>query len=251
MSAQIQDFVTDFPSDALATGLALVKGQTVTKRAALLAALNIESYVGGMFVDDAPVPMFSSLDEAMRAAIASDDSCPTKDEAIAAFEAVMPDDSGTMKAGIGKGQWMTILKTILDFWVGAYSVYPFDEVVMSQEITATSQLIYNDGVGSPFTLGGNTVIGDNAGAIFIWQKITVGTPEAAIPKGSVSTIGWAWFKNYDNTKSIVLRTASGIGNNFATVLPNSEFVLYMGLSISPYAISADGSVTMEYAFFNA
>lgn len=101
---ELVEHVDVFPSVSLKTGLAFVKGDPVTTSAVSLAAVNIESYACGQFFGSDPVPMFAAL-----AAV----NIPSKDEAIAAFEAVMPDDSGTMKAGVGKGQWLTILKTLL------------------------------------------------------------------------------------------------------------------------------------------
>lgn len=105
MSAPYEELVSEFPSSALKTALAFIKGEAVTKTEIALAAINIESYAAGLFIKDEASPMFA-------AAMASPPA-PTKDEALAAFAAVMPDDSGTMKAGDNKGAWLTIITTLL------------------------------------------------------------------------------------------------------------------------------------------
>jgi len=101
MSESITSFVEAFPTGALQTGLALVRGSAVSKREALLAVLNIESYAMGLFVGDGdPTPMFSSAEPPTYSA----------DEVEDAFAALMPDDSGTMKFGSNKRE---LFKTIL------------------------------------------------------------------------------------------------------------------------------------------
>lgn len=87
-------------------------------------------------------------------------------------------------------------------------------------------------------------------ALLIRQKISSGIAEAAFAKGSVSTIGWAWFRNYDNSKTISIRTTTS-GTVFLTLLPNSEVLIYIGTTMAPYHISPDGTAILEYALFAA
>lgn len=111
MSARMTEFVTEFPQQDLAVGLAafraLATGGEVDSRPLALAEINIQSYALGLYFGEFPNPVF-----ALRRELAAMDS-PDDEEVEAAFAAVMPDASGTMKAGVGKGQWLTILKTLL------------------------------------------------------------------------------------------------------------------------------------------
>ena len=121
---------------------------------------------------------------------------------------------------------------------------------MANEITTTTQLIFDDGEGGAFTLGGNSDITSMGNAILIRQKVSVGATEAALPKGSVSTIGWAWFKNYSDTATVTIRTTTG-GTDFLKILPNAEQLIYIGTTMAPWVITSSGSVTLEYALFAA
>lgn len=109
MSAERTDFVDVLPIGALKTGLAFVKGEKVGAKAIALAAENIFSYAAGQFLTDGP-QVFTC--PAMNAASA------TNAEVEAAFAAVLPSADGTMKAGVSKIDWQTILKTLLPFILG-------------------------------------------------------------------------------------------------------------------------------------
>lgn len=107
MSAERTDFVDVLPINSLKTLLSVVKGTKISGRAAGLAVDNVASYAMGQFLPD-DIPTFPPAPMNQAA------SC-TKEECIAALESVMPDHQGTMKAGVGKGAWLTILKTVLPF----------------------------------------------------------------------------------------------------------------------------------------
>lgn len=106
MSAERTDFVDVLPINSLKTLLSLVKGTKISGKAAGLAVENVASYAMGQFLPD-DIPVFLTP-------MMADASC-TKEECAAAIERVLPDASGTMKAGVGKLDWATILKTVLPF----------------------------------------------------------------------------------------------------------------------------------------
>lgn len=110
MSAERTDFVDTLPLASLKTGLAFVKGEKVGAKAIALAAENIFSYAAGQFLPE-EIPTFTG-------AVMAASGQATNQEVEQAFKNVMPDDSGTMKAGVGKLDWATILKTLLPFILG-------------------------------------------------------------------------------------------------------------------------------------
>lgn len=101
------EFVTTLPINSLKTLYAVVKGDTgITSRAARLAVDNVVSYGLGMFPDDAPLMMKNTMQASPQC---------TQEEALAAIESVMPDESGTMKAGVGKIDWASLLQKAIPF----------------------------------------------------------------------------------------------------------------------------------------
>jgi uncharacterized membrane protein YadS len=110
MSAERTDFVDVLPVASLRTGLSFVKGEKVGAKALALAAENIFSYAAGQFLPD-EIPTFGAA--AVMAGSSVDGPA-----AIAAFESVLPDAEGTMKAPVEKGAWKSILKTLLPFLLG-------------------------------------------------------------------------------------------------------------------------------------
>lgn len=120
---------------------------------------------------------------------------------------------------------------------------------MANEVTTTSQLVMDNGNAAPFTLGGLSVITSLGNQLYIRQEVTVGTSEAALDKGSVSTIGWAYFKNLDPTNFIDIRRGSGSGNHFGRLLPGMEWSIYVGDTFVPWAIADTGSCKLDYCLF--
>lgn len=107
MSARRTELVTELPIEDLKVGLSLVKGEKVGAQTLALAAENILSYAASQFLP-AEIPLMGSV--AVMAGSSVDQSV-----AIAAFEEVLPDAQGTMKAGVTALPWKTILKTLLPF----------------------------------------------------------------------------------------------------------------------------------------
>lgn len=115
-------------------------------------------------------------------------------------------------------------------------------------ITTICSLVDDDGEGGVLKVGGNTISTTSGNFARTHQWVIVGLTEAALAKGGVSTIGWAWFKNYNDTNYILIRAGSG-GTDFARVQPNSEFAMFIGVSMSPWAIASVTTCNLEYAFF--
>lgn len=114
MSARRTDFVDVLPTEDLKILLNLVKGNQVTPKDVGLAFENVSSYAMGQFLPGDPI-LFTS-----KKVMAS--SPPNAQDCVVALEAVMPDSSGTMKAGpVDKIAWGTILKTVLPFILSLFA----------------------------------------------------------------------------------------------------------------------------------
>lgn len=119
---------------------------------------------------------------------------------------------------------------------------------MANELTAVSSLVFDDGAAAVQRFGGNTIVTSMGNKLIIHQIVTVGITEAVLDKGSVSTLGWVFFKNLDGTNFITLRNGSGAGNSFARLVAGMEWQYYSGVTTAPWAIADTGSCKLEYIF---
>lgn len=98
-------------------------------------------------------------------------------------------------------------------------------------------------------LSGQTV--NMAGAYSVGGTITVGTSEAAIPLGSVTTPHWGWFYNLDATNYIQLYNGSA-GAVLVRLNPGDPPALIpIDPASTPYAKAHTGACKMEYLIFEA
>lgn len=74
--------------------------------------------------------------------------------------------------------------------------------------------------------------------------LTVTTSAIAIPLGSVTTAGYGYFKNLDDTNFIKIRAGSG-GTDVVKIKPLESAVFRLA-SNSPYAIADTASCNLEY-----
>lgn len=108
MSVELTTFVDVLPLDSLKTCLSLVKGETITKRAAALAALNISSYAAGQFLPADEITI------AMTSAGGPETTMLSLSECEAILTEMLPDASGTISAKkIGDGKMLEVFKTLL------------------------------------------------------------------------------------------------------------------------------------------
>lgn len=111
---------------------------------------------------------------------------------------------------------------------------------MSQEFTIGASIAYQDDEGSDVLAAVSDLVATISTKKFIHNKIEVGTSEEALPLGEVATLGWAFFKNLDETNYLELRSATGSGNDIIKIGP--------GLSAGPFHFGSD--VTAPYAVAN-
>lgn len=97
MAQEMTEFVDVLPMTSLKTCLAVVKGEPVTKAAAVLALVNLTSYVGGQFV---PLDVVTTQNAPM-----------TKGEAAEYLTAMM--DLGATIQKIGDGKLLDLAKLLL------------------------------------------------------------------------------------------------------------------------------------------
>lgn len=106
---EMTSFVDVLPLSSLKTCLSLVKGQEANRRDIALAVLNLSSYAAGQFIPvDGPLFAMPSGGQTMTATPLSLVEC----EAI--LVDLLPDDTGTMKAGrIDREKLLDLAKTLL------------------------------------------------------------------------------------------------------------------------------------------
>jgi hypothetical protein len=80
---------------------------------------------------------------------------------------------------------------------------------MADEIKVFGTLIYEDDEGGSIKISDDgDVVVDITTKKFTQVKVSVGLTEEAIPLGEVSALGWAFFKNHDDTNFAQIRTAT-------------------------------------------
>lgn len=117
---------------------------------------------------------------------------------------------------------------------------------MSDEITLSASLAYEDSEGADLSLAISALLASVATKKYMRHKMNVGTSEEAVPLGECTSPGWAIFVNRDATNFISLRVATG-GAAFAKMLPGEPAMLRLGSGAqAPYAIADTGACQMEY-----
>ena len=117
---------------------------------------------------------------------------------------------------------------------------------MSNEITATGILEYEDSEDASETLSISDLIASVATKKYIKGKQAIGTSEEAITLGEVTSPGWAIFINRDETNFINLKVATG-GAIFAKLKAGEFAILRLGSGAqAPYAIADTAACQLEY-----
>lgn len=81
-------------------------------------------------------------------------------------------------------------------------------------------------------------------------QVEVGTSEEAIPMGEVTSPGWFFARNLDDTNFIELRVATA-GAKFAKLGPGQACLLRLGSgATAPYAIADTAACMMRYRVWN-
>lgn len=122
---------------------------------------------------------------------------------------------------------------------------------MADEITIVAKLTVAKGNLSSLARGAaNGITPDMAGTPVIHNTQQIGTSEEAIVMGDVSTPGWAWFKNLDDTNYVEIRPATGVAD-LLRLNPGEECVFrFAADATAPFAIANTGAVYIEYVICN-
>ncbi len=119
---------------------------------------------------------------------------------------------------------------------------------MANEITVTATLQLNNAV-TTMSAGASglarTQAGSNKSA---GTLVLTTTPGAAVPKGGITNIGYAFFKNLD--ASITITITAGSGGNAVAILKPGDVCLLCGV-LAPWAFAASGTPQLEYDLIEA
>jgi hypothetical protein len=102
MQPEYRGLVTELPTQSLKTALDFVRGNKPAKQDLALAAINIQSYTFTQFLPALEQPTVMTADM----------QSPTLAHAEEAILAVLPDDTGTQKFGIGLATWLVIIRVL-------------------------------------------------------------------------------------------------------------------------------------------
>lgn len=117
---------------------------------------------------------------------------------------------------------------------------------MSNEITMTGTFTVSPSGVNKFERD-VSVAADQTGAKKVENQVSVATSATAIPLGSVTSPGWAWFKNMDATNFLVIHDgATKAGHTIARLYPGKEFVVPLDPTCVPYATADTGACLLDY-----
>lgn len=123
---------------------------------------------------------------------------------------------------------------------------------MAQEFTLGGSIAYQDDEGTDILEQVSDLVDSITTKKFTKAKIAVGTSEEAIPLGEVSSLGWAFIRNLDDTNYLEIRSATGSGNDIIKIKAGKFALFHFGSDVSaPYAIANTAPVQMEYIIWAA
>lgn len=122
---------------------------------------------------------------------------------------------------------------------------------MSREFTANMSLRYLPSIlDDPIVFQIVDLITNQTTKVYNSGQKVIGTSEEAIPLGEVTSLGWFWARNLDETNFIQIRTGTG-GTAFCKLLPGEACLLPLGSGITaPYAIADTAECNMQFAVFS-
>lgn len=119
---------------------------------------------------------------------------------------------------------------------------------MSAEITCTSTLTIAPPDMEPFSRA-LSLVKDMAGQNYVHNKqsIAVGniTSATALDLGGVTTVGVAYFKNWDGVNVVTIRNGSD-GADVLQLGPGEEYVVPLMPGMTPYAAADTAPILLEY-----
>jgi hypothetical protein len=117
---------------------------------------------------------------------------------------------------------------------------------MANEITLNSTLSYAKGAITTKTLGVTGKGIDVSGTNYVQAQQPITTSATALDISNLTTLGFAIFRNNDNSNSVDLMTSTS-GAHFATLLPGEIATFRFPSAVTaPAAIATGGTVNIEF-----
>lgn len=118
---------------------------------------------------------------------------------------------------------------------------------MANELSITASLSFADSEGTDETLDVSEYELTISTKKYIKAKISVGTSEEALPLGEVSSLGYCFFKNLDETNYVEIRSGTGASNDVIKVGPLGIALFRFGSDVTaPYVIANTAACQCEY-----
>jgi hypothetical protein len=122
---------------------------------------------------------------------------------------------------------------------------------MANELSLAASISYDDGDGDDFVFALPANVRKTLTTLRYFKgKMSVGTSEVAIQLGSLTTLGYYLFINWDSSNFIELRVSAG-GTKFARLDANRGMAMgKFGSGITaPYAIADTAPCEMRYCIW--
>jgi hypothetical protein len=121
---------------------------------------------------------------------------------------------------------------------------------LADEFTLNASLAYSDSEGSEEIMSIVDVLRSISTKLFVKHKQNIGITEEALDLGGLASLGWAFFKNLDETNYVELRSATGAGNDIIRIDPLCCAFFRFGSDVSaPFAIANTATVQLEYVIY--
>jgi hypothetical protein len=120
---------------------------------------------------------------------------------------------------------------------------------VADEFTLNASLAYSDSEGSEEIMSVVDVLRSISTKLFVKHKQNIGITEEALDLGGLASLGWAFFKNLDETNYVELRVATG-GSKIIRIDPLCLAFFRFGSDVTaPFAIANTATVQLEYVIY--
>ena len=122
---------------------------------------------------------------------------------------------------------------------------------MADELTITASVTYEDSDGVEEIVRSLTGLGVTVTTKrFVHVKNSIGVTEEAMTLGEVSTLGYCWIKNLDETNFVEVRVSTG-STKMVKVKAGEASLFRFGSGVTaPYIIADTAACLVEYILWN-
>lgn len=118
---------------------------------------------------------------------------------------------------------------------------------MAAEITISASLELDDGTVAVKSPPASGLRFDFSGTKYTQHAQTIGTTEEAIDLGEITTLGWIFAINRDNTNFVSIRTGTGLGNAIKLPAKGGCALFHAGSGMTaPFAIADTAACRVEF-----